>query len=285
MIAVNRFGKSRGFTLVELVVVIVLLGIVASFSTQFINQGVGVYVDTVRRDKLQQVGRYAVERISREVRNALPGSVRLASTGSGISSVQCLEFFPIVAASSYLNNVTGVVPARDNFQAVDFDFSEAITNHQVAIHTIESNDVYQASSAAMADLKSVGATAANQRTITLTGNLNFTNESVQNRFFIVNDRVSFCASNGELRRYQGYTSSGSSQAVPPAGGGVLLAEFIQIQDDADNDGTPEPITVFNYQAGALTRSGVLNVNLRFRDNSEPDEWVRFSQEVFLRNTP
>lgn len=275
--------RARGFTLVELVAVIVLLGVVAVSSTQFIRQGVGIYTDAARRDSLQQEGRFAVERIVRELRNALPGSVR--------TSANCLEFIPIVAASSYINNITGA--NISSFQASDFRFAGCASGancnftgqgYQVAVYTIENSQVYPLLPPQIADLDGIGVVAAGVRIVTLDTTPpghRFIRESPQNRFFIIRDRVSFCTVDGALSRYWGYSAVGNPQPTPPVGGNSsLVAESIRVVD-----ASASPITVFEYTAGTLQRAGVVHMDLQFYDASAPDEWMRFSQEVAVRNTP
>ncbi len=278
--------NEHGFTLVELVAVIVLLGIVAVATTQFIGQGMTIFVDTSRRDSLQQEGRFAVERISRELRNALPGSVRVAN--------DCLEFIPIVAASSTINTISGA--NINNFAAADFSFPGCASGdscdysglgYQVAVYTLDPSDVYIGASSQMADLDTISAATGGVRTVsldvTLPGHF-FLRESPQQRFFVVRDRVSFCAVDGALTRYSGYTSAGSSQPSPPTGGNASpLSETVRV---IDTSVTPAvPITVFDFTEGTLQRAGVVYMNMHFLSLKAADEWVRFSQEVLIRNTP
>ncbi|MGL5286554.1 MAG: PilW family protein, partial [Aeromonas sp.] len=67
---------SRGFTLIELVMVVLLLGILATFSTQFVSISTRIYGDASAREQLMSDARFALERLNRELRDAVPGSVR-----------------------------------------------------------------------------------------------------------------------------------------------------------------------------------------------------------------
>ena len=61
--------KSRhgaGFTLVEVIMVIVITGIIASFVGVFIKGAIDAYVDSARRAELSDVADTAVRRISRD---------------------------------------------------------------------------------------------------------------------------------------------------------------------------------------------------------------------------
>ncbi|MBY0437205.1 MAG: type II secretion system GspH family protein, partial [Burkholderiales bacterium] len=72
---------SGGFTLVELVVAIVLLGIVALMVTTFATGAMQSYLDAERRAELVDGTETAMRRLQRDVRLSLPNSVRVADDG------------------------------------------------------------------------------------------------------------------------------------------------------------------------------------------------------------
>lgn len=265
-------ARADGFTLVELVAVIVLLSIIAVASTQFIRQGVGIYTDSAGRDRLQQQARFAIERMSRELRNALPGSVRVRTVGA----TQCIEFMPVQAASSYLETATD--GPRTSLPVVEFGYSFTAGDPDlIAIYPISSDNVY-ATPAALSAVTGVTAPSSNQQTLSFSS-IDFPNESPTRRFYIVTEPVSFCAADNSLTRHQGYTRT-DPQPVPP-GSEVLLAENIRVVNQ-----NALPIDVFTYTAGTPRRAAVVNMNLFFSDvMTLGDEWLTFSQEVFVRNTP
>lgn len=264
---ISRAGQG-GFTLVELVVVIILLGIIGAASTQFVRQGVEIYTTSVERDNLQQQGRFAVERMAREVRNALPGSVRV---GGSAGNTQCIEFMPVKAASTYLE--PAVDPSgKSSLSVVDFSYAYS-SGDLLAIYPITGTNVY-GSPSVLATLTGVTAPVTDQQLLAF-NSFTFPNESPTQRLFIVDAPVSFCSSDNQLTRHSGYART-VTQAVPP-NTGVLLAENIRVNDGG-------ALTVFDFTAGTPFRSGVVHMDLRFSDTAQ-DEWIKFSQEVFLRNTP
>lgn len=73
--------RSTGFTLLEMVITIVLIGIVAGILAPFYQQAGIMFSDTRTRTELTARGRLALERLSRELREAHPGQIQ-ASAGS-----------------------------------------------------------------------------------------------------------------------------------------------------------------------------------------------------------
>ncbi|MBQ0779683.1 MAG: prepilin-type N-terminal cleavage/methylation domain-containing protein, partial [Thalassolituus oleivorans] len=67
---------SRGFTLIELVITIVLAGILATISVKFLQFSSQGLVSSAGRQQLAASGYVVNEQVSRAVRNALPGSIR-----------------------------------------------------------------------------------------------------------------------------------------------------------------------------------------------------------------
>jgi MSHA biogenesis protein MshO len=61
---------SRGFTLIELIVVIIILSVVGLFTFQFLSSGVQTYVTIQNQKDLFDEAKLCLERMSREIRDA-----------------------------------------------------------------------------------------------------------------------------------------------------------------------------------------------------------------------
>ena len=73
----SRFTfKTAGFTLVEMVVVIAIVGILAAAATQLIRNPAQSFIDSENRANLTDRADTALRRMARDIRNALPNSVR-----------------------------------------------------------------------------------------------------------------------------------------------------------------------------------------------------------------
>jgi len=271
MAKINKYNQ-QGFSLIELIIVIIILGIMAISLGSLTSNSVYSYIDAKDRNQLSQSAKWVTERISREIREALPQSVRTGSTGN----FHCVEFLPIENASSYLN-----LPANGSvtsFDVVGFNLSSSAAS-LMAIMPINASSLYSGGGT-LGNVASIVVSASdpNQAVITLTAPTNFARRSPQNRFFLLNSPVSFCLddSNGQMIRYSNYGITANQQR-PPSGGEQIGSNFSASS------------TVFNYQSGTLSRSGLLQINLRSQNRgrslSGSDESFDVFHEVHIRNVP
>lgn len=113
-----------GFTLIETVVVIALMGILVSIVAAFIVRPVEGYRDLARRAALVEAAESALRRMQRDIRTALPNSVRITNTASGYA----LEFIPVLDGGRY-NSSGGAATERLTFGGDDqFDIQHCFRN-------------------------------------------------------------------------------------------------------------------------------------------------------------
>ena len=118
-----------GFTLVELVMVIVLLGIVAGILAPIISQSVTAYSDTQARSNLTAKGRIALERLAREMRHAIDGSVEVVSGTS-------IEFITSSVGGRYVEKGYSLITNAECPQNERFD--PGVTRSKLCL--LHSND-------------------------------------------------------------------------------------------------------------------------------------------------
>ena len=78
----STIPDARGITLVELVVVLGVLGIIAAAAAIALRDPLRGYVDSTRRAQLTDIADTALRRVARDVRLALPNSVRVTTVGT-----------------------------------------------------------------------------------------------------------------------------------------------------------------------------------------------------------
>lgn len=116
--------NQAGFTLVEMIMVITITGIIGGIVAMFLRAPIQQYMDVARRAELTDIADTALRRLARDIRTAVPNSVRIAGCGA----VPCVEFLPTRDGGRYRANAVGgrggCGPAGDelNFAAADTCF-------------------------------------------------------------------------------------------------------------------------------------------------------------------
>ncbi|MBI5007028.1 MAG: prepilin-type N-terminal cleavage/methylation domain-containing protein [Nitrosomonadales bacterium] len=99
----TRSGAQAGFTLIEMIVVIVITGIIAGMVAMFIRAPVQGYVDSERRAEMTDIADMALRRLARDLRTAVPNSIRVPNP-SGSSYI---EFLPTRDGGRYRVTAAG----------------------------------------------------------------------------------------------------------------------------------------------------------------------------------
>lgn len=102
----NRARRITGVTLIELVVVITITGIIAVVLGTFIVRPIQGYQATVRRAELVDAAEMALRRTARDIRQALPNSVRVRDSLGNVNNVTC-NAAGVTCAIEMLNTMDG----------------------------------------------------------------------------------------------------------------------------------------------------------------------------------
>lgn len=273
-----RYSRARGFTLIEMIMAMVILAIVAMISVQFISQTTRGYQSAAERQQLATIGWIASEKVSRELRNALPNSIRVHSPDAQGRSA-CIEFMPVKAGSRYSSAAIVPTAASANLTIVptpDYGSSDIESSDRVAIYPTSVAAVYSGTSPGPVSVSAVSSVspASNPTNITLASAHQFSAESPEKRFFIVSAPVAYCFSGGFLYRYDNYgiqSTAGSGLANP-----VVIANRIDTRVLSNAH--------FRINPETLTRNAVATMYMRIV-NSDGSEAQVVEQEVHIRNVP
>ncbi len=264
--------NSRGFTLIELTMVILIAGILSVGVTEFVELSVGSYVDRNDRNKMASVMVVAAEKLSRDIRRSLPNSVRIG--GDVVSNDNCVEFIPILAGSHYVS--VPIAPAAASFNAVSHGGASALSAY-ISVYPISIADLYSPTDASPSSLTALKANlpaGTDQIAVSLGAAHQFVTDSPLNRFFAVDDPIAYCQPSGSTRLYR-YTNYGFNAiaVLPPVGASRDLL--------VDEVSSTDPV-VFDYASSTLMRNAVVSFELA---SSVDGETLKLGQEVQIRNVP
>lgn len=256
--------RGLGFTLVELVTVILILGILSIGTVSFISDSSRGFASTVGRTQLGTEARLVAERLSRELRNALPGSVRVNGG--------CIEYVPVIGASRYVT--LPVATAASSFRSVPVDPLPVPAGARVAVQPDPAGYALTTPGSISPTVSVSPPDASNEVTVTFASPHRFPAESATRRYFLVADPVSYCVDGNGLYRYVGYgfVASQPAPASLPASmpGRSLMVEQV---------GTPSP---FTFSGATLTRNAVIDMDMEL---ARDDDTVRIEHLVQVRNVP
>ncbi len=277
--------RQGGFTLTEAIVVVALTGIIASAVAVFIRASVQGYFDSTRRAQLTDLADTALRRAVRDLRLALPNSVRVASRDGGVY----LEFLLTKGGGRYRadvdrNGAGDVLEFDEADSPFRFDVlglmptTPVMTGDMVAVYNLGPGygalDAYRGTAG---NLRTVSAVSGNS--ITLSPEAVFPLPSPASRFHVVEHAVSYvCTPNpadpatGQLRRHWAYPISANQPTSFASGSQALLA-----------DGVAGCSVVYEPNAVAM-RDGVVVLALTLAQPGS-GETVTLVQEVHVRNAP
>lgn len=257
--------QHAGFTLIELIMVIILLAIVATISVRFVALSTGSAIDTGARQQRSLAGVVISEQITRALRNALPTSVR--------SNGACIEWMPTLAASNYLDLPKGASP--DSFDAVSLA-SGASANGRIVVYGYGGTLYSTASPGPLSPPATVPA-GSGPVTVTFDGGAThrFTGHSPERRFYVVDSPMTFCQSGRFLYRYRHYGVHGAIATGLPAA----------MPDREVLAATLKPGSLaFNVVPPTLKRAAVVSFTFVLEDPGS-GESTAVHQEVQIRNVP
>ncbi|MEN3367730.1 MAG: biosis protein MshO [Burkholderiales bacterium] len=286
-------GSQRGFTLAEAVIVIAITGIVAATVAIFIRLPVQGYLDSAARAELTDTADTALRRISRDIRLAVPNSVRVSSAGG----VDYIEFLLANTGGRYLaeeDNPTDPVarpflsfdnPAQTSFTVVGglaAGAQEIAVGNRIVVYNLGSGQA-PADAYVGGNIATVSAVDTGNSRITLASNPFAAQVPVMSsparRFDVVQTPVTYACNPaaGTLTRYWGYPISAAqpiNAATAPLSNGqnALLARGVVG-------------CTFAYSNPGNFRSGLVGVQLAMQTPGSASGTVVLFHQVHVKNTP
>ncbi len=274
----HSIGCQRGFTLVEMVMVIVILGVIGATVAVFIRKPIDAYADVSRRAALTDIADTAVRRMSRDIGKALPNSMRSPSN-------QCIEFIPTRTGGRYRVGPDSAVSGDQSAAMLDFTLADTsfnmLGNNSAwpANQQIQVNDLiaiynlgFSGADAYAGDNTSVvtGVAPGTETTITIVAK-QFPLASGTNRFHVIpgNEKiVSYACNGGSLLRSSNHAYGNS---CPTSGATVSVMA------------TSVASCNFVTSASDLQRNALVQLSMALTDSS--GESVSLYHEIHVDNTP
>jgi len=204
--------KNKGFTLVELVIVIIVLGTLGVATTSYISTGVTIYTDISERDRELNSVRFAMERLRRDILKALPNSLIVSA------DQQCLTFTPIIASTLYGYDfpISPISASSATIAKITpFDGNTIAAGDRAVVYLLDSDELNPASGTSPA--KEHPILSVVDEAINFSGNVSFTLSSPSKRLYIIRESKSYYFENDQL-----FLGSGSG-----CDGGSLMANDIE----------------------------------------------------------
>jgi MSHA biogenesis protein MshO len=280
---------ARGFTLVELVITITVASIVVAFMAMFIVMPMNAYSTQTQQAALVDAADSALRFMARDLRSALPNSVRVTSSGA----VTALELLATADGARYQDGGPVSNPALVlDFTTTDGAFATTVPFTQLTLPWSSSSyylsiynvgvpgaNAYEMTNVITPAGTTITITAGstpNQNLVTLSSGFQFVFGSPGKRVYLVSGPVSYLCDTGAgtLTRYSGYTIA----SVQPASAAALGAAGATAALVAGNVGSCQ----FTLTSGTAQRNALATLTLKITQNGQS---VQLLNEVQVVNAP
>jgi MSHA biogenesis protein MshO len=274
--------RQRGFTLIEMVLVIIIGGIVAAMTVSILTLPINAYIDSSRRATLTDVAESALRRMQRDIRAALPNSIRVSDDGRSLELIHLIDGgryraeLAVDASGALIGNGGNILDFTMNDTSFAVlgtlnNFASITNTDRVVIYPLAVTDA----SNAYTGFNTAVITNATSTSLSFTAQ-QFPLASPQQRFFVIDTPITYrcditpgLPKNRVLIRYQGYALQ-SLQPEPPSASEAIQANYVSNCQ-------------FNYSSGSSSRAGLVTIALSLTDDE--GESVSLIHQVHVNNQP
>ena len=280
----NRRHSQLGFTMIEMIMVIVITGIIGSIVAVFLRAPIQQYMDVSRRADMTDIADTALRRVGRDLRLSLPNSVRRVGACAGDNPSPCLiEFLPTTGGGRYRAGAGG--------DALDF-LSDTDSTFDVLAAAGQGVDVANGDSIVIYNLGIPGADAyegTSRRNAAAPFGAGLTNiafdpagvqfpfDSPSQRFQVISTPVTYaCDGLGNLWRYWGYAIQVNQPSTVAVLNGLVGVQSALMASKVS-------FCNFIYDPNVVAqRSGLITMNLGI---TEDGETVTLYSATHVSNVP
>ncbi|EGQ7904931.1 MULTISPECIES: PilW family protein [Vibrio] len=221
--------KDRGFTLMEMIVTIVVGSFIMLGIAGYVQLGMKGYADTIDRQRIQTQAQFVLEKMTREIRHAVPNSFHVPK-----GTTNCLEFVPIEYSGFYV------------FTANDIEF---LVGNDPDLESIPEKNRMVINPSRYEDLQS------SSQSIDISG-LTKTKEA-----FVVSGAASSIGATSVSGRH--YIYQPSTEVRYCFDNGRVLRNNVIVTDSIDASAS-----YMRYVEPTLQRGGLVHINLEFLQDGE-----------------
>lgn len=293
------YKKQKGFTLIESIITIIIIGIVSSTVSLIIGNYLENYDATSRRTMMQTSAQLAVERISREIRIALPNSVCIPD----VSATNCTPtiiaakpirdkvFFIKIKDAGYYQDSSGFYPngttQREALPVVPAPASTLVdivsgidlaaqNNDYLSVYNINNESIYAPNNfpqiVSVTPMDVDAGVAGNDIIRLQISSKSFPLPSPKRRAHIIEPNTTiFYLENGNLRLGKSATFDAPGfNPADPENSYLLLQNVTNLS--------------FNYDPGSPQRAGLLNIDITVEDPIQKEN-IHIIHGVHVYNAP
>ena len=291
----RQLRLQSGFTLMELIAVIVLVGILAVGAGMLIANPIKAYDAQQRRQHLVDQAEMALRQLASDVRRALPNSLRVNASGAlaGVEVVNTLE------GARYRDQVDDAVVGSGALEVLDFSANDTDFNllgsfstlgafaagQRIVIYNTAPATLYQdarlgnnpgiVTPAGASLTLSTSVLYPNEQHVNIDlgggAGFQFAQQSPGQRLFVIDGPVSYVCNTAtrQMLRHSGYGYNDAQTLTP---GGTTVTVATQVLGCG-----------MTYDPGTSQRGGILSIDITLGDPA--GEQVTLLHQVHVENVP